>query len=101
MNVKGFGMGAFFSMMSTSFAYEDPLSRTWQTSTMNTTQKTAQIFKDMGKGMWRSGRGFGSVGALYAGIECVIEGVRVLDITRAYSSNNHIGLTFGTVSSEK
>ena len=71
----GFAMGAFFSMMSTSFAYEDPLSRTWQTSTMNTTQKTALIFKDMGKGMWRSGKGFGGVGALYAGLECVIEGV--------------------------
>jgi hypothetical protein len=69
-------MGAFFSLMSTTFAYEDPLSRTWQTATMNTSQNTAQIFKDMGKGMWRSGKGFGSVGALYAGSECVIEGVR-------------------------
>jgi import inner membrane translocase subunit TIM22 len=71
----GFGMGAFFSLMSTTFAYEDPLSRTWQTATMNTSQKTAQVFKDMGKGMWKSGRGFGTVGALYAGSECVIEGV--------------------------
>lgn len=69
-------MGAFFSLMSTTFAYEDPLSRTWQQATMNTSQKTAQIFKDMGKGMWRGGKGFGTVGALYAGSECVIEGVR-------------------------
>lgn len=68
-------MGAFFNMMSTSFAYEDPLSRTWQNSTMNSRQKTVQVFKDMGKGMWRSGKGFGGVGALYAGLECVIEGV--------------------------
>jgi len=68
-------MGAFFSLMSTTFAYEDPLSRTWQTATMNTSQKTAQAFKDMGKGMWKGGRGFGTVGALYAGSECVIEGV--------------------------
>lgn len=43
---------------------------------MNTSQKTAQVFKDMGKGMWRGGKGFGTVGALYAGSECVIEGVR-------------------------
>lgn len=68
-------MGAFFSLMSSTFAYEDPTSRTWQNATMNTTQKTAVIFKDMGKGMWRGGKGFGTVGALYAGSECVIEGV--------------------------
>lgn len=58
--------------MSSSFAYEDPLLR----QNLNTTQKTMEIFKDMGRGMWRSGRGFGKVGALYAGIECVIESVR-------------------------
>jgi len=58
--------------MSSSFAYEDPLLR----QNLNTTQKTAEIFKDMGRGMWRGGKGFGKVGALYAGIECVIESVR-------------------------
>ena len=58
--------------MSSSFAYEDPLLR----QNLNATQKTAEIFKDMGRGMWRSGKGFGKVGALYAGIECVIESVR-------------------------
>jgi hypothetical protein len=58
--------------MSSSFAYEDPLLR----QNLNTTQKTMEIFKDMGRGVWRSGKGFGKVGALYAGIECVIESVR-------------------------
>jgi import inner membrane translocase subunit TIM22 len=58
--------------MSSSFAYEDPLLR----QNLSTTQKTTEIFKDMGRGMWRSGKGFGKVGALYAGIECVIESVR-------------------------
>ena len=38
--------------------------------------EASEIFKDMGKGMWRSGKGFGKVGALFAGIECVIESVR-------------------------
>jgi import inner membrane translocase subunit TIM22 len=69
----GFAAGGFFSMMSSSFAYEDPLLRQNQ----NTTQKSIEIFKEMGRGMWRSGKGFGKVGALYAGIECVIESVRV------------------------
>jgi mitochondrial import inner membrane translocase subunit TIM22 len=68
----GFAAGGFFSLMSSSFAYEDPLLR----QNLNTTQKTMEIFKDMGRGMWRSGKGFGKVGALYAGIECVIESVR-------------------------
>ena len=59
-------------MMSSSFAYEDPLLR----QNLNTTQKTKEIFKEMGRGMWRSGKGFGKVGSLFAGIECVIESVR-------------------------
>jgi import inner membrane translocase subunit TIM22 len=68
----GLAIGGFFSLMSTSFAYEDPLLR----QNLGTTQKSLEIFKDMGRGMWRSGKGFGKVGALYAGIECVIESVR-------------------------
>ncbi|EPT00377.1 hypothetical protein FOMPIDRAFT_1023780 [Fomitopsis schrenkii] len=71
----GFGIGAFFSLMSTSFAYEDPLLRQ-TTGNLSRTQKASEIFKDMGKGMWRSGKGFGKVGALFAGIECVIESYR-------------------------
>ncbi|KAJ7582578.1 Tim17/Tim22/Tim23/Pmp24 family-domain-containing protein [Mycena floridula] len=72
----GFGIGAFFSLMSASFAYEDPLLRAQTAAGQNTTQKASQIFKDMGKGMWTSGRSFGKVGALFAGIECVIESYR-------------------------
>jgi import inner membrane translocase subunit TIM22 len=60
--------------MSTSFAYEDPYLRAQTQAGMNNTQKAREIFKDMGKGMWKSGKGFGKVGALFAGIECVIEG---------------------------
>ncbi|KAF8317586.1 mitochondrial import inner membrane translocase subunit TIM22 [Clavulina sp. PMI_390] len=94
----GFGMGAFFSLMSTTFAYEDPLSRTWEKATMSTTQKTSQIFKDMGKSMWRGGRGFGTVGALYAGSECVIEGYRAKnDIYNAVTA----GLFSGAVLARK
>ncbi|RXW18672.1 hypothetical protein EST38_g7183 [Candolleomyces aberdarensis] len=74
----GFGIGAFFSLMSASFAYEDPYLRS-QTQTqaqLNTTQKASAIFKEMGKGMWTSGKGFAKVGALFAGIECVVESYR-------------------------
>lgn len=73
----GFAIGAFFSLMSASFAYEDPLLRQQTQAGLNTQQKAKEIFKEMGKGMWRSGKGFGRVGALFAGIECVIESVRI------------------------
>ncbi|KAF9014889.1 mitochondrial import inner membrane translocase subunit TIM22 [Cyathus striatus] len=72
----GFGIGAFFSLMSASFAYEDPYLRQQTQAGLNTTQKAGQIFKEMGRGMWSSGKGFGKVGALFAGLECVIEGYR-------------------------
>ena len=63
--------------MSSSFAYEDPYLRAQTQVGMNTAQKASKIFKEMGKGMWSSGKSFGKIGALFAGIECVIEGVRV------------------------
>jgi len=61
-------------MMQASFAIEDPLSR----ADLSTRQKTLAMFKEMGQNMYKSGRGFGKVGAIYAGVECVIEGVSVI-----------------------
>lgn len=61
--------------MSASFAYEDPLLRAQTATGRNVTQKASQIFKDMGRGMWTTGKGFGKVGALFQGIECTIESV--------------------------
>lgn len=71
----GFALGAFFSLMGSSFTIEDPFQRA-QYEGMHMKQKARVIFADMGKGMWRQGKGFGAVGALYAGTECVVEGVR-------------------------
>ncbi|KAL4080030.1 Tim17/Tim22/Tim23/Pmp24 family-domain-containing protein [Scleroderma yunnanense] len=71
--VGGLGIGAFFSLMSASFAYEDPYLRQQTQAGMSNTQKAREVFKEMGRGMWRTGKGFGKVGALFAGIECVIE----------------------------
>ncbi|KAI0776247.1 mitochondrial import inner membrane translocase subunit TIM22 [Trametes elegans] len=68
----GFAIGALFSLMSSSFAYEDPLLR----QNLSTQQKAREVFKEMGRGMVKSGKGFGKVGALFAGIECVIESYR-------------------------
>ena len=68
--------------MSASFAYEDPMLRT-----QTTQQKASAIFKEMGRNMWSSGKGFGKVGALFAGLECVIESVRPLFFRNSYIYN--------------
>ena len=72
--MSGFALGGFFSLMSATFAYEDPLSRAARDVT-GTRAQTIYVMKDMGRNMWSSGKGFAKVGALYAGVECCIEGV--------------------------
>ena len=72
--------------MSASFAYEDPYLRAQSQANMNTTQKASQIFREMGRSMLTSGKSFGKIGALFAGIECVIEGVRLsLSLSLSFS----------------
>lgn len=86
----GFVLGGFFSLLSSSFAIDDPLRRSTlasaqmanaklglpnHTPELTTAQQTKEFFKETGRGMYRSGKGFGKVGAIYAGIECCIEGV--------------------------
>jgi len=56
--------------MSASLSYEDPLLR--QQASYKA-QRARDILKETGKSMWTSGKGFGKVGALFSGIECVIE----------------------------
>lgn len=90
----GFGLGAFFSLMSTSFAVDDPLRRTTLVANgldpgkvgadMTTMQSTKEFFKQTGKSMYRSGKGFGKVGALYSGIECCIEAVSTCGLQSTY-----------------
>ncbi|EPQ55184.1 Tim17-domain-containing protein [Gloeophyllum trabeum ATCC 11539] len=72
----GFALGGLFSLMQASFAYEDPILRQQAQAGWSQKQKAAEVFKEMGRNMWRSGKGFGKVGALFAGIECVIESYR-------------------------
>lgn len=63
--------------MSQSFRYEDPLTSPMMSSNLRTHQKAAEVFKDMGRGMWRGGKQWGLLGMLFSGIECCIEGVRL------------------------
>lgn len=87
----GFALGGFFSLLSSSLTIDDPLRRSNLAAAqlmatekglppppeMSTAQQTKEFFKETGRGMYRSAKGFGKVGALYAGIECCIEGVRL------------------------
>ncbi|KAK4698935.1 RNA polymerase II-associated protein 1, partial [Phenoliferia sp. Uapishka_3] len=73
--VVGFGLGAVISVMNSAMVFEDPY-RAAQHAGLTGMQKNKLFFKDLGKGAWKSGYGFGKVGALYAGSECVIEGYR-------------------------
>lgn len=70
-------MGGFFSLMSATFAYEDPLSRASR-EIVGTKAQTVYVMKEMGRNMWSTGKGFAKVGALYSGFECCIEGVSLL-----------------------
>lgn len=79
-------------MMSATFAYEDPLSRASQKLT-GTAAQAKFIFKEMGRNMWSSGKGFGKVGALYSGIECCIEGVSLfLGIVEGSGKSRYMGI---------
>ncbi|KAK0534756.1 Mitochondrial import inner membrane translocase subunit tim22 [Tilletia horrida] len=90
--VMGFGLGGFFSLLGSSFAMDDPLRRSNlqaaairnaaagttvpPVAELTTAQQTKEFFLETGRGMYRTGKGFGKVGALYSGIECCIEGYR-------------------------
>lgn len=41
-------------------------------------QQLQQGFKEMGRASWSSAKNFGLVGAIFAGTECCIEGVRII-----------------------
>ena len=61
----GFGLGAFFSLMSASFRYEDPFASPAMKD-LRTSQKAAEMFKDMGRGMWKGGRQWGLLGLMFS-----------------------------------
>ncbi|KXN93201.1 Mitochondrial import inner membrane translocase subunit TIM22 [Leucoagaricus sp. SymC.cos] len=63
---------------------------------MNTAQKASQIFREMGRGMYTSGKGFGKVGALFAGIECIIEGAsHIVSSNQNFINLGRLGVVLG------
>lgn len=88
----GFALGGFFSLLSASLSVDDPLRRSNLAAAQfaaqqkglpvppdpTTMQQTKDFFRQTGRNMYSSGKGFGKVGALYSGIECCVEGVSAL-----------------------
>ncbi|KJZ70751.1 Mitochondrial import inner membrane translocase subunit tim-22 [Hirsutella minnesotensis 3608] len=80
--VMGFGMGGLFGMFMASMSYDTPFgtpvtNAAGQTiSSLPLRQQLKVGFKDMGTRSLSMAKNFGKVGALFAGIECGIEGLR-------------------------
>ncbi|TDZ12864.1 Mitochondrial import inner membrane translocase subunit tim22 [Colletotrichum spinosum] len=82
--VMGFGMGGLFGMFMASMSYDTPFhtatvggqTTTTPISELPLKQQLRVGFKDMGTRSYGMAKNFGKVGALFAGIECGIEGLR-------------------------
>ncbi|KAI8814563.1 Tim17/Tim22/Tim23/Pmp24 family-domain-containing protein [Cladochytrium replicatum] len=71
--VGGFGLGALFGLFMSSMetqAGNDEFLK------MTTKEQFRYTLKDMGRRMYSSARNFGTMGAIFAGTECVIETFR-------------------------
>ncbi|RJE25991.1 hypothetical protein PHISCL_01676 [Aspergillus sclerotialis] len=75
--VAGFGMGAIFGLFMSSMSYDSPMTpQNQQIADLPLRQQVRYGLKDMGSRSLSAGKNFGIVGALFAGIECCIEGFR-------------------------
>ncbi|PHH75674.1 hypothetical protein CDD80_2193 [Ophiocordyceps camponoti-rufipedis] len=80
--VMGFGMGGLFGMFMASMSYDTPFgspitNAAGQNLSDLPLRKQLKLgLKDMGTRSYSMAKNFGKVGALFAGIECGIEGLR-------------------------
>ncbi|KAF4580294.1 Mitochondrial import inner membrane translocase subunit tim-22 [Ophiocordyceps camponoti-floridani] len=80
--VMGFGMGGLFGMFMASMSYDTPFGSPitnaagQNLSDMPLRKQLKLGLKDMGSRSYSMAKNFGKVGALFAGIECGIEGLR-------------------------
>ncbi|KAI1853540.1 hypothetical protein JX265_004129 [Neoarthrinium moseri] len=81
--VMGFGMGGLFGMFMASMSYDTPYHTPGATggppkelASLPLRDQLKTGFKDMGTRSYGMAKNFGKVGAMFAGIECGIEGFR-------------------------
>ena len=67
-------------------SYDTPLSpQGQQLTSLPMREQLRRGFKDMGVRSFSSAKNFGLIGAMFAGTECCIEGVRIYQETPPYS----------------
>jgi len=78
----GFGLGGLFGLFMSSMRYDTPLSAGMpggvgtQITDIPVREQLKRGFADMGRSSWSSAKNFGYIGAVFAGTECCIEGLR-------------------------
>lgn len=78
----GFGLGGLFGVFMASMRYDTPLSAGMpggvgsQITDMPVREQLRIGFKDMGRSAYSTAKNFGYIGAVFAGSECAIEGLR-------------------------
>ncbi|MCJ1310376.1 Mitochondrial import inner membrane translocase subunit tim22 [Agyrium rufum] len=84
----GFALGGAFGLFMSSMSYDTPLSPQGAAiSALPWKEQLRRGFRDMGAKSLSSAKGFGLVGAMYAGSECCIEGFRAKnDMTNAVAA---------------
>ncbi|KAK9463968.1 mitochondrial inner membrane translocase subunit Tim17/Tim22/Tim23/peroxisomal protein PMP24 [Lipomyces oligophaga] len=75
--VGGFVLGGAFSLMMGAMAYDVPVGLGGKPISELPFREQFQVqMKDLGKKVYSSAKNFGKIGGIFAGFECVIEGVR-------------------------
>ncbi|RUP46997.1 hypothetical protein BC936DRAFT_146251 [Jimgerdemannia flammicorona] len=79
--VIGFGLGAAFGLVMSSFEYSNPSLDLEATVKQTTGQQIKSAFKDMGTRSYSMAKNFAVVGAIFSGTECIIESYRAKNDT--------------------
>ncbi|KAF4163091.1 hypothetical protein CNMCM6936_001228 [Aspergillus lentulus] len=84
----GFALGGAFGLFMASMSYDSAFTPQGAAlSDLPWREQLRRGFKDMGARSWSSAKNFGIVGALYAGTECCIEGLRAKnDLTNSVAA---------------
>lgn len=77
--VMGFALGGVFGLFMASMSYDNPIHGPGSVTAFSELPWKEQVrrgFKDMGQRSYSSAKNFGTIGAIYTGTECCIEGLR-------------------------
>ena len=82
----GFGLGGLFGVFTASIDWGNSSTLALRDEPFKVQVKHA--LKDTRTRAWQMGKSFGSIGLVYAGVECVVEGVMRCFFTRPLSKKS-------------